>query len=365
MLRLHVMNSIEGLGWSLIGIFIPIYFLKLGFSLPQVFVYYIIQNSVICLGAFLVIFLEKFISIKKIFIIRFPILLLFLGILYYLQDINFPLYILAFIDGLQAAFYFIPLHVLFSGFAQERKLGRETGKLLAIPQVVAMFGPLIGGLIILNSNFKVLYLTAIILFAIDFIPILYTQIPGIKYEFKFGEGINLYKKYRKFFKAEIFSNIGEEIEGVIWPIFVYVSLINVASVGMIGTLLALSSAFFTFAIGKLSDKKDKSSMMRYSVVFIAMVWVFRFIFDNEPAFYILTFFSGIFYVVFSVPYYSFFYRISQKEKATVFFAFREIPVAIARVIVFSLAIVFAANLKILFLVAGGAYLYFIFWKKVE
>src|SRR3989339_306539 len=324
MLRLHVMNSIEGLGWSLIGIFIPIYFLKLGFSLPQVFVYYIIQNSVICLGAFLVIFLEKFISIKKIFIIRFPILLLFLGILYYLQDINFPLYILAFIDGLQAAFYFIPLHVLFSGFAQERKLGRETGKLLAIPQVVAMFGPLIGGLIILNSNFKVLYLTAIILFAIDFIPILYTQIPGIKYEFKFGEGINLYKKYRKFFKAEIFSNIGEEIEGVIWPIFVYVSLINVASVGMIGTLLALSSAF-----------------------------------------YILAFFSGIFYVVFSVPYYSFFYRISQKEKATVFFAFREIPVAIARVIVFSLAIVFAANLKILFLVAGGAYLYFIFWKKVE
>src|SRR3989339_846102 len=244
MLRLHVMNSIEGLGWSLIGIFIPI--------------------------------------------------------------------------------YFFPLHVLFSGFAQERKLGRETGKLLAIPQVVAMFGPLIGGLIILNSNFKVLYLTAIILFAIDFIPILYTQIPGIKYEFKFGEGINLYKKYRKFFKAEIFSNIGEEIEGVIWPIFVYVSLINVASVGMIGTLLALSSAF-----------------------------------------YILAFFSGIFYVVFSVPYYSFFYRISQKEKATVFFAFREIPVAIARVIVFSLAIVFAANLKILFLVAGGAYLYFIFWKKVE
>src|SRR3989339_273410 len=91
MLRLHVMNSIEGLGWSLIGIFIPIFFLKLGFSLPQVFVYYIIQNSVICLGAFLVIFLEKFISIKKIFIIRFPILLLFLGILYYLQDINFPL----------------------------------------------------------------------------------------------------------------------------------------------------------------------------------------------------------------------------------------------------------------------------------
>ena len=55
--------------------------------------------------------------------------------------------------------------------------------------------------------------------------------------------------------------------------------------------------------------------------------------------------------------------IAQKEKASVFFAFREIPVAIARIIVFSLAILFATNLKILFLVAGLVYVLFFFWKK--
>ena len=124
-----------------------------------------------------------------------------------------------------------------------------------------------------------------------------------------------------------------------------------------------SSAIFTLIVGRLADKKNKIKMIKTSAVFIMIVWFLRFVFDSELAFYVLTIFSGIFFVILSVPYYSIFYQIAQKEKAAVFFAFREIPVAIARIIVFSLGILFATNLKILFLVAGSVYVLFIFWKK--
>lgn len=359
------MNSIEGLGWSMVGIFIPIYFLTLGFALQQVFVYYIIQNTTILLTSFLVVFLGRIISIQKILIIRFPFLLVFLAILYNLQNINFPIYFLAIIDGLQLMFYWFPLHILFSQFADKRKLASSTSKLFAIPQFVTILGPLTGGLIAVTYGFGVLFIVAAILFFLAYIPILYTKILPIKYNFKFKEGISLYKKYKKFFYSEISNNIGEEIEGVIWPIFVYLSLVNIASVGIIGTLLAASSAVFTLIVGRFADKKNKIKMIRMSAIFIMLVWFLRFVFDSELAFYILTILSGMVFVVLSVPYYSIFYQIAQKEKAAVFFAFREIPVAIARIIVFSLGILFVTNLKILFLVAGLVYVIFLFWKNQD
>jgi len=359
------MNSIEGLGWSMIGIFIPIYLLILGYTLKQVFVYYIIQNLVILLTAFLIVFLGRVISIQKVLIVRFPFLLIFLILLYNLQDLNFSIYYLAIIAGFQLMLYWFPLHILFSQFADKNNMGSSTSKLFAIPQFVSMFGPLAGGLITVAWGFKILFIIATVLFFIAYIPVLFTKITPIKYSFKFKEGLELYKKYKKYFYSEISNNVGEEVEGIIWPIFVYLSLINIASVGLIGTLLAVSSSIFTLIVGRLADKKNKIKMIRISALFIMIIWFLRFALDNELAFYILTVCSGIVFVVLSVPYYSIFYQIAQKEKAAVFFAFREIPVTIARIIVFSLGILFAANLKILFLAAGLAYILFIFWKKQE
>lgn len=226
-----------------------------------------------------------------------------------------------------------------------------------------MLGPLVGGLIAVAWGFKGLFIIATVLFFIAYIPIIFTKILPIKYNFVFREGLDLYKKYKKYFYSEICNNIGEEVEGVIWPIFVYLSLINIASVGVVGTLLAVSSSVFTLIMGRLADKKNKIRLIKTSAIFIMTVWFLRLAFDNESAFYVLTILSGMVFVILSVPYYSIFYQIAQKEKAAVFFAFREIPVAIARIIVFSLAIIFATNLKMLFLIAGLVYLYFIFWKN--
>ena len=78
---------------------------------------------------------------------------------------------------------------------------------------------------------------------------------------------------------------------------------------------------------------------------------------------VLTAAAGLAFVVFSVPYYSLFYRIAKEEKTAAFFAFREIPVNLARIIVFGLGILIAPNLKLLFPLAGAIYLFFFFWQK--
>ncbi|MBD3300369.1 MAG: hypothetical protein GF347_03380 [Candidatus Moranbacteria bacterium] len=96
----------------------------------------------------------------------------------------------------------------------------------------------------------------------------------------------------------------------IWSIFVYLSLINIVSVGYIGSLLAVSSAIFTLVMGRMADKRNKTKMIKIIAFFISIIWFLRYSLNNEIAFYALTIFAGIFFVSLSIPYYSIFYQIA-------------------------------------------------------
>lgn len=361
--KLHAMNSLEGLGWSIVGIYIPFYLKSIGYSWEQVFIYFIVQNTAILLASFFVAYIGRWISLQRILLIRFPLLLIFLTLLYFLEKINIPLYLVAFVDGFQSGMFWLPMHVLFSKLVKGDDVESETGKLFAIPQLVSMFGPLIGGLVAKSLGFSFLFGLGFALFVLAFIPIMMARINIPEYVFSLEEGIYLYKKYPRYFYAELLNNIAEEIEGVIWPIFVYINVLSITSVGIVGTLLAVSSALFTLVIGKLANKNNRGRFIVLGSLLMIVVWVLRYIMEGEYIFYILTIFSGIACVVFSVPYYSIFYEIGKEEKPAVFFAFREIPVWLARVIVFILALIFVDNLEILFLVASSTYLYFLIWGK--
>lgn len=361
--KLHIVNSLESLAWSLVGIFIPIFLLTVGYSLVQVFIYYIIQNIAILIASFLVLEIAKNYSLKVVLLFRFPLVIIFLYFLSSISDNTFPIYLLAIVDGIQAGFFYLPIHIIFSNNAKNDEISSSTAKFFAIPSFIGLFGPLIGGIIIYLFGFKYLFLSSIILLFFAYIPLFFIKLHKTVYHYKLSEGKRLYKKYKKYFYYEIFSNIAEEVDGVIWPIFIYINLINITSVGIIGSIIALSSSIFTLIVGKLADKKDKLKMIRLSVVFLMLVWLLRYLFHNETAFYILSILASFAYVIFSIPYYSIFYKISKKEKEAVFFAFREVPVAMARIIMFVLAIILANQLELLFIIAALSYIIFLFWKE--
>jgi len=357
---IYTMHSIDAFAFGLIGIFIPIYLLTIGYSVSQVLLYYIVQNIVLMLSSFLAGYIGSWIGIQKILIIRFPFLLLFLVLLNSLNLISFPLYLLAIIDGFQSALYWIPLHILFSHYSNKEDIGSSTSKLFAFPQLAGISAPLLGGLIAVFFGFKILFSIAIIIFLFSFIPILYTNQIKNKYNIKFKNAIKLYKKYPRYFYAEILNNMGEETEGIIWPIFVFLTVASIASVGLVGALLPLGSFAVTLMIGKLSDKTSKKRLIKLGAILILIVWILRYMFISEIAIYILALTMGLVSVLFSVPYYSKFYQIAKKETADEFFIFREIPVTIGRIFVFSIALLFVTKLQFLFPIAGIVYLYFLF-----
>ncbi|MCK5061572.1 MFS transporter [Candidatus Parcubacteria bacterium] len=358
----YKMHSIDSSAFSLVGIFIPIYLLTLGFSVTEVLVYFIIQNTTLLMSAFAVGYIGSKYGIQRAMLLRLPFLFLFLILLLLLDNINFPIYLLAIIDGWQSALYWIPLNIAFTKNANKRKMGSALGGLFAWPKVATIFTPMFGGLIASYFGFNALFAITLIIFAFSVIPLLRIKKIKIDFHFKFKEGLKLYRKNKKYFWAEVFNNIGEETDGIIWPIFIYLSLVKITAVGNTATIISLGAFFLTLYMGRISDKAGKEVLIKVGASLIMLTWFIRIFFDTEIAFYIIALFSGLAFVIFKIPYYSKLFSIPRKSKVDEFFIFREVPVNIARIIVFLLAIIFVNNLQFLFPIAGLVYLYFLLFK---
>ena len=104
---IYTMHSIQGFALSLVGIFIPIYLLTLGYSVSQAIIFFIIYYIAGLIAAFTAVHIAKYIGLQQTLIFRFPFTFAFLILLYLLESINIPLSLIAFLGGFQNTLYWI------------------------------------------------------------------------------------------------------------------------------------------------------------------------------------------------------------------------------------------------------------------
>ena len=97
-----------------------------------------------------------------------------------------------------------------------------------------------------------------------------------------------------------------------------------------------------------------------------LIWSARFMFRTELVYYILSILAGFFSVLLWIPFYSIVYGIAKGDKTDEFIIFREIPLALGRILLFSSAIVLSGKLEYSFLVIILSLIIFIpFARKVD
>jgi len=83
---IYTMHSIEGFAMSLIGIFIPIYILTLGYAISDLFVFFMVHYALLPVFGFLAIWVAGRIGLQKTIMTRFPFLFAYLGLLFLLPS---------------------------------------------------------------------------------------------------------------------------------------------------------------------------------------------------------------------------------------------------------------------------------------
>lgn len=357
------MMSLNGFAMSFVAIFIPIYLFELGYSLQMVMAWLIIHHTTLLLGAFITVKVSNKIGLVHSLHIRFGLLLLyFLLLLFGLKEIPLLFYIIPIISGLESAFYWIPLNILFVRNTKDEDMGKSMSRFFVVPKALSMAGPLVGAFIAIHYGFNILFAFAMFLLFFVFLPILSLKSEKTNFIFsreKFGE---IWRKNKQYFVPEIIDNLAEDAMSL-WFIFIYLQLASTLEVGIIGAITSVAALFFTLTLGKLTDRWNKHKLIKIGALLVSIVWFVNFtigeFFPNQYLFYIATIFATLALKVFLVPYSSLMYNQTRKDDAQ-FLVLREIPTVLGRVILFSIAILLHGHLPFIFLSVGIIFTFFWF-----
>ncbi len=355
----YIMHSLHIFAISLIGIFIPIYFLVLHYSVSQVFVYYLIYVTATLFFFLFASFIAREFGLKRTLLLYLPFQFTYLALLYILPFTHVYLLVIALADAAAVGFYWYPLHLFFISLAQKKNMGNSVGKFLAFPKLITIASPLLGGFIAIYGGFSLLIIITAVLYALSSIALFYLPDSKPMIQFKLERFLALARKYSRYLFVEIGEHIREDVGRVILPIFIFITFGSILSVGFIGSLLGAGSALFILLIGHYIDRLNRIHLLRFGAVITMIIWTIFFFMHGEIALYALTLTAGFFGALLLVPYNTLMYDYATENTPAEFIIFREVPVTIARILVYGFGILFASSLSYLFLlpVFGSA----LFW----
>lgn len=355
------MQSIDGIAGGLVIVFVPIYFLTLGYSLGQIF-YWLILNNIITLALFFVapFFVKRFGFVKTMFT-RLAFLLLYLVLLYNLREYPAGFFLISVLSGAQTAFYWFSIHVIFTKGTDAEVLGEQVGNLFALPMLASLLVPLFGAGITALFGFQTLFVVAGVFYLASVLPLFFVGNIPIEAQISLSTIIAYCRRYKRYFGAEVLLNAIGDTEAWLLPIFIFLTFQNILSIGMVSAFAGLGSVLFTLFVGKYSDKVDKKKIIHIGALVMIIVWSARFIAQTQIEFYGLSVLAGFFIVMITVPFTAIIYRKAKDSHVEDFIIFREIPVALGRILLYVFCLLAVAHLKWSFLLAAGSYFLMLFY----
>ncbi len=356
---IYLNNFFRGLGFSLVGIFIPAYFLSLGYSLSSVFAYFLIFHITLFIFTPIALLISKKLGYKKVIISSSFFLILYLFLLSSLDKFPVSIYIIGIVLGIQDAFYFIPLHSYFANISSNNKRGSQFSTYSAIGQLSGIFGPLGGALLAGIFGFDKLFYLVIIFIAISSIYLFHLPDYKPKTKIKLSRLKKVTQSHKNFFFATFLDNIKGPAEGIIWPIFTFLFLKNFISIGYVALFVSIGTIIFTLSIGKFHDKKNKFLLLKLGGILYAGVWLARIYTGSPFELYIFSLAAGFLSLMMGIPYNAIFYdKIAKHEDSDEYVLFVEIPNFLGRATLWITMLLFAQNFTYAFILSAIASLLF-------
>lgn len=279
---------------ALLGLFLPIFLYNMfEKNVSYVIVYYIISHSLYALFvATGCKYIMNKIGFRRSIIISSVVGAIYYTTFYFISKIHEttafefsfsnPIFLLfifnLFFIVLWRIVFWTPVHTDMAKFTDKKNRGRELGTFEALTYFINALGPIFAGWVIVNYNYDVLFIIAILLFLISVIP--FSQMPHTHERFSWG----VLQTWRKFFHKKrrrtvvAYMGNGAEtvVDAVVWPIFIFELLKgNFLEVGAISSLIVVVTIFLQLLAGKYTDKLNKDRMLHWGSAFYAIGWIVK------------------------------------------------------------------------------------------
>jgi MFS family permease len=239
------------IGKSLVGIFIPLYLLNLGYSLSMVMVFYGIASLVMVATVLLAAkFCAKFGSKKSIILSTFFYIAYYGGILF-LPAQSPLIFVIPIIYGLSEAFYWIPFHSLFAIGLDRGRVGKQNGLFSALENLTAAFGPILGGALITFTGFNTPFLIALCFLIASLVPLFISK--DFNHRRAFSMKHNIRRFDLRYFITFFGGGVGARADSL-WPIFIFFFISSYIFVGGLSTFSLIVATLSMLFAGWIYDR---------------------------------------------------------------------------------------------------------------
>ncbi|MCD6368090.1 MAG: MFS transporter, partial [Candidatus Aenigmarchaeota archaeon] len=344
MKELYLHRLLQSFSLGLIGIFVPIHLMKLGYSLNQAIIY------IIALYAGMLAFtpvsskISSKLGVKHTIALSFPLYLIYFWILFYLKYPSMNYIIIGLIYGIANVIYWISLNSDFSRNSHKIKLGKEFSILSVIPMIAGIIAPIIGASIITYVGFNVLMLLIALILILSYVPFFMSKDYSFSFDYKFSKLFD--RKYHILFRDFLVKGILFGSNGA-WPLYVFIVFGSkgVMNVGLAATLGSIGAMLFTLTIGKLSDKYDKVKILRIGGLTNLFIWTLAIFFRSPTSVMVLSLVKGFFFIMIDMPMFLIACEQTDKKNNLEFMTLREIGLSIGRLFLFIIILLLPMTLK--------------------
>ncbi len=331
--------TIQHIAIALIGIFIPIYFYTLGFSIAQILFFEFLYAIYYILLTPLAVAVIRATCVNKAFLVSFPFRIVFFLLLAYVPTHPILFYILPVLLAFRFALFNIAFHANMLAHEDNHTTGRTMARYYILLSIASFLAPYIGALIISFLGFEFIIHVSIAILVIGALPLFGVHetcpLPMEFSQRRVWTGI--FDRRKNMLTA---SHAGYAIEAligkVLWPLFLFIFLGSVEAVGFITSLSLLLATAAFYLIGRWTDGRDRKKLIAVGTRAYALSWVLR-IGGINPTFAVISdVFRNVAEKLMLIPWSAYSYEVARQQHPYEYIVTREIVINGFRVLVIPL-----------------------------
>lgn len=318
---IYVYEALRTFGIQLISVFIPIHIAAQGFNFKYVFGFLIISytTSVILSLPLSYVIAKK--GFKKALLVSYIFLLP--ALLLIRSNLNFE------VIAVSAVLYSVAkiLHGLayeseFAVASHDSKRDSESGRMIGLPNIARVLGPLAGGFILSFAGFNMLVATSILFFLTSVIVIFRTQDHRDPLDYSLRQLIseNITGSVPVFF----FRGICNIAAVTVFALFVYYFVGGTVDVGIVSAIDNLGVILTALISGKLASRLGEGKLILAGTVLSSAIHFSRIIVSSPVEATLVSGLGGIFFMVYYVPLFSKYAEAAEDEDVLEFYALKKV-----------------------------------------
>lgn len=316
--EIYASQFLRSLAASLVGIFVPIFLYKSGFSVLAICVMFVAWFLSRFLWAYLSAKIIGLLGPKHGIALSVVLQIIYLTFVLTVSNLHWPLWLLGCIGSFAYCLFLMSFNVDFSKVKHTIHGGKELSFVSICERVGAIGGPIIGGLVASYYSPNYTIMLAIVVLFLSLIPIFMSAEPTKTRQKISLKGFPFQRHKRDFFVGAAFQ-LENVISINIWPLFlgIFVLVTNTYTyLGILASISTLVGIFVVYLIGHLIDDSKGRILLNIGATANAIIHILRpFVstvgqafginIANEPvtAMYRLPFLKGVFDASDDVPGY--------------------------------------------------------------